>query len=414
MSCLGVYLAIVLVGADRPRPAATETAADRVTLKDGSVVRGLVTSVTNGSRGAVELIVRRGWASDHAKAQFIVWERTETAKAKLINEQRRRRLTAWKRERIGVTNPNDKIMEWIDRELSTLGDPKRLHDSVLIPVRISRSDVRAVERSPAPVERLLRLAWLSKLPDPEAMSVADLKVSLEARGYDVADATRAGPPSLERLLPAASETDLQWLARRAATELTIDDGLRFVRFNDLVMPDPGAGGGPLPGDLNLNAAVSELKRVLEIDSGPRVDPLVERLKGVAARGRVGASVTRLQIAQDMNGVSVETTMWVRTGLDRWEIYGSRQSRVLTDDLAPDAGKGLEQDPQIQGAIQLVEMLGLGAVPAELKQRSLRIGAATQRALGEARSAFNEDLEKLVLPVLDSAKPDEAADQRKPS
>jgi hypothetical protein len=46
------------------------------------------------------------------------------------------------------------------------------------------------------------------------------------------------------------------------------------------------------------------------------------------------------------------------------------------------------------------MLGLGAVPAEMKERSLRIGAATERALGMARSAFNQDLDQLALPVLE--------------
>ena len=46
------------------------------------------------------------------------------------------------------------------------------------------------------------------------------------------------------------------------------------------------------------------------------------------------------------------------------------------------------------------MLGLGSVPAELKDRSLRMGAATEKALGMARSAFNQDLDQLALPVLE--------------
>jgi hypothetical protein len=64
----------------------------------------------------------------------------------------------------------------------------------------------------------------------------------------------------------------------------------------------------------------------------------------------------------------------------------------------DASKGLEADPQIQGAFKVVESLGLGSIPADLKERSLRIGAATEKALGMVRSAFNEDLQALALPV----------------
>jgi len=39
----------------------------------------------------------------------------------------------------------------------------------------------------------------------------------------------------------------------------------------------------------------------------------------------------------------------------------------------------------------------------LKERSLRIGAATQKALETTRSAFNQDLDALILPVLEPAR-----------
>ena len=69
----------------------------------------------------------------------------------------------------------------------------------------------------------------------------------------------------------------------------------------------------------------------------------------------------------------------------------------------EAGKDLAEDPQVKGAFQIAELLGLGAIPAEVKQRSLRIGAATEKALGMARSAFNQDLDALALPVLEPAR-----------
>ena len=161
--------------------------------------------------------------------------------------------------------------------------------------------------------------------------------------------------------------------------------------------------------------MSELKRLLDVDQGNQPDPLLEKLKAVAARGRAGAVVTKLQIAPDMSNVTVESTLWIRGG-DRWFPFGSRAATVRPEELGAEAGKGLETDPQIQGAFKVVESLGLGAIPAELKTRSLRIGAATEKALGMARSAFNEDLQTLALPVLDLAK-DAAAprggDQGKP-
>jgi hypothetical protein len=210
-------------------------------------------------------------------------------------------------------------------------------------------------------------------------------------------ATRQPPAALERLLPLTQEPELTWLARRAATEIAVDSDLRFLRFQDTVMPDAGTGQ-PL-GTMGLSTAISELKRLLDLDPGPKADPLTDKLNAVSSRGRVGAVVTRLEIQPDMSAVTVESALWVREG-PRWLVFGSRNAVVRPDELGREAGKDLAEDPQVKGAFQIVEMLGLGAVPAEMKDRSLRIGAATEKALGMARSAFNQDLDQLALPVLE--------------
>jgi hypothetical protein len=128
--------------------------------------------------------------------------------------------------------------------------------------------------------------------------------------------------------------------------------------------------------------------------------LVEKLKAIEAKGRKGAAVTRLEIQPDLDAVTVEATLWVCTGPLRWVPFGARKATVRTGEIRDDAGKRLGDDPQVQGAFSIVESLGLGSVPAELKQRALTIGAATDKALGTARSAFNQDLDALVLPVLE--------------
>ena len=57
--------------------------------------------------------------------------------------------------------------------------------------------------------------------------------------------------------------------------------------------------------MGLSTAISELKRLLDIDSGPQTDPLLDKLKTIGARGRSGATVTRLAIQPDMSSVSVD-------------------------------------------------------------------------------------------------------------
>jgi len=403
-------LGFLLLGYNVDRDGPSGDAADRITLRDGKVVRGLVTGTIPGPRGSVEFLVRRAWAEQKLRDHLARWDRTTAGTARQAIAQRRKRLEAWRAERAAGAEAGDRIVSWIDKELARLTANAQPQPSILIGVRLPRSETRGVVLRQAGTERLLPLAWLCNLPDPESMPLDELKDALQSRGYAADAPPGAQPPSLNGLLPPTLEPESIWLARRAATELAVDPDLRFLRFQDTVIPDPGAGQ-PM-GGLGLSSAISELKRLLDPDQGQRVDPLTEKLNAVAARGRVGAVVTRLEIQPLLSGVIVESALWVRIG-GRWTPFGSRAATVRPDDLGQDAGKTIEADPQVQGVFRLVEGLGLGAVPADLKDRSLRIGAATQKALGMARTAFNQDLQSLALPVLEPENNGPAANPGQP-
>jgi hypothetical protein len=395
---LVLALALVLAQADGPRGAAPSTAFDRVTLRDRSLVLGLVTSVSPQQRGPVEFLVRRDWARKHLPRRMPAWERSSVNATRIALAQRKERLRAWRKDRTANPVADDRVIKWIDHEMARLAAPGAAEQSILLRVRVSREEVAGLERRPVVAERLPALAWLCNLPDPESMPAGDLKDALEARGYAAEAADKNSPPSLDRLLPPVPEPDQLWLARRAATELASDSDLRFLRFQDMVVPDTGAG--QLMGGLGLSTAVSELKRLLDPDDVRRPDPLVEKLSTIEARGRKGAVVTRLEIQPDLDGVTVEATLWICVGPKQWVPFGSRTVTVRPADVRADAGKNLADDPQVKSAFGIVEALGLGSIPSELKQRSLRIGAATEKALGTARAAFNRDLDALALPVLE--------------
>jgi len=387
MSSIAVALAacFALVAPD-------DTAADAVTLKDGQVVRGEVDDAA--PRGTVTLLVRRSWAREHLPEWADRWEAAEAPWVKRATDQRRQRLTTWRRERPSPpTGPDDRITPWIDGELERLGHADAR--SELLVAKLPMKDVRAVARAPKGHPRLLRLAWLSRIPAPEGMPFDELTEALEGRGLDVRS---PAPVSVDALKPLTPETEWAWLVRRAATEALFDTGLRFVRYQGVVFAEPAEGQPLAPGD-GL-AALSALKDLL--GENP-TDPLTERLRGVAASGRVGAVVTRLDVSPDFAGVTVEMTLWVRQKPDRWAPAGSRSARVQTDGLGPDAGKDLADDPRVASAFRAVEALGLGTVPVEWKQRSLAVGAATRKALARVRTAANADLSALALPVLDTRK-----------
>jgi hypothetical protein len=387
----------------RPGPAG---AAERVTLKDGSVALGMVTSVTNGSRGSVELLVRRDWARAHLPNWAPRWERAIENGTRLAARQRSERLAAWRQQRVTNRHEGDRILGWIDQETKRLADPARSHASAMIPVHLPRNEVRSLARQPRPSLRLLQLGWLCGLPDVESMSIESLRDAVEGRGF-APDGDNT--PSLNALLPLTPEPELDWLARRAATELALDSDLKFVRHQGLVFPDMPGGQGQAPGlnGLNLSAALGELNKLLDPEPA-REDPLVAIFNKIGESGRVGVLVTRLEIPADLTQAAVESTLWVRAGAEQWVPYLRRSATVRLDEIAPDDGRDLAEDPQVKTAFSVVEGLGLGKIPAELKERSLKMGASTQKALGTARAAIGLELNRLMLPIFepggDHAKP----------
>ena len=85
--------------------------------------------------------------------------------------------------------------------------------------------------------------------------------------------------------PAAArpESEAIWLARRAATEIALDTGLRFLRYQDMVIPDPGPGQ-PAPA-LSPAMALSEFKRLLNPDGA--AGPARSRWPRSSNRSRTG-------------------------------------------------------------------------------------------------------------------------------
>ncbi len=209
-----LILGLVLSGADGPRGAVAklDAVADRITLRDGSVVLGLVTSATSGARGSVEFLVRRDWAEKNLADHLARWDQSTLAGVRRAADLRGKRLAEWRKERVASpgVGPDDRIVPWIDREMTRLANPEELARSPLVGVRLPRGEIREMTHRPAAVERLLRLAWLSELPNPETMSLDELKGALEARGYAPDTAGKSPPAPLDRLLPPLPETEALW------------------------------------------------------------------------------------------------------------------------------------------------------------------------------------------------------------
>jgi hypothetical protein len=387
MGISGIVLGSALLALPAPPP---DSAADSVTLRDGQVALGQV--LEPAPPGKVGLLIRRAWVEENLPEWARRWEAAESAQVRLAVSQRRERLARWKRERVAIPGRPDPIAPWIESELERLKEDHPASEARLMGILVPRADVRSVAKRPRERARLLRQGWMMDLAGAETMALDDLKSALEGRGFAIRGDDL---PSVESLLPLLPETDARWLSRRAATEVLHERSLRFVRYQGLVLPEgePGAGA-------DINSALSAVTALLKDNPG---DPLADRQREAAARGRLGLVVTSLETAGDLSGVRVDSTLWVRSGGDRWAALISRNGAASAGEAGAPAQDRLAADPLIKEAFQVFESLGLGEVGDEARRKSLQVGAATQKALAGARSALDLELEALALPVSDAPK-----------
>ncbi len=358
------------------------TAADAIEIGGGRVVLGQL--VEPIPRGKVALVVRRRWAEENLPDLSRRWLAAERPGRERALRQRRDRLIAWRRERKDGPDGPDRLAAWLDAEIARLAAPGADEPPLMV-VTLAKTEVRSIAKRPPEVARLLRRAWAAGLESPESLAVADLTAALEARGVPTGDVDEA---PIDRLLPIPAEDDARWHARRAATEIREEPALRWVRYGDLVYPEGEPGAAPDQAAM-AGAALGALRGLL--DDGAAPDPLAAKFDEAAARGRIGLLVTSLTIGESLDRVTVEAVLYVRRKGSRWTPAG-RWPVVLMVDRVGEGGAGrVAADPQVGAAFAAVEALGLGAVDESMKRRAVRVGAAVQQAIGEARGAVDRDL-----------------------
>jgi len=340
-------------------------------------------------RGRIPVAIRRDWVKANLPEKLPVWEASEARKTKRATEDRRRRLLAWRADRVATEKPDDPILTWITAELDRLNHLAD-HPSPLILVELDRSTIRRLVRRDQDEQRMLRQSWIGSIADCETKPIADLKRLLEGRGFPQSD---IDPASIDELLPVSVESENHWLARRAATEVKHDAGLKFVQHLGLLLPEDATAA-------NVNLADVAGGAIKALLGEEQEDPLAAKARAIASRGKVGLVVTRLDLGGDLQAATVESTLFVRTGPDRWEPAIRRPATVRVDQIGDAQRQGIAADPQVQQVFKIFEGLGLGAAGGQLQQTGISVGAATRQALGQAQSALGTDLDSLALPIGD--------------
>jgi hypothetical protein len=371
-----LVLLLPLAGAD------PGSAADRILLSDGDVILGQV--LDNGPPNLLRLVVRRDWAREHLPDRLAYWEKLEATRARRARAERLGRLQAWRQERQAPAD--DPLAAWLAQQILTLEGAGPTEVNPLLVVEFARSQVRQVSRRPRQVAAHLRQAWRASLPDPESRPLADLLPALEGRGFAIAG---NDPAPIDDLMPLQVESDPRWLLRRAATEVSREPALRYVRFGGLVLPQEEGGAAPA---IDPQALLGPL--LGELAGQPQADPLAAVQERLETQGRAGLLLTELQIDPDGRTIRAEASLHVRLRPGHWVRAIVRPIETRTDQLPPEAAAPLAGDPRIQGLFRAVEGLGLGDRLPDLRLA----GGAALDAIGRARAALQHDLDALALPI----------------
>lgn len=360
-----------------------DSAADAVRLADGRVVLGqaLGDEQTAWPR---PFAVRRAWAAEHFPDRIEDWERDEERWAGPAREARLARLRDWKAVREAPSAYADPLTAAITAEIARLEAADEATKPPLLVLLLQRREVGRIERRRPDDARKLRQGWKAGFEGVEEMPVERLIAGLASRGF-AADSTDPAP--IDDWLPIPRESDAVWLQRRSATEASHDVDLRFIRYGDLVLPESSDPTAPPVGVVGalLGSTLGSL-----LEEGPPPNPLEPIARTIEAKGRTGLVVTELDLKQ-LDRATVTITLYARIAPERWEPALRRAATVMAAGAGAGAGDDLAADPQVAGVFRLLESIAPGGLAEQTRQQSLAIGAATRRALGQARESFEIEL-----------------------
>jgi hypothetical protein len=308
-----------------------------------------------------------------------------------LKEHRIARLKNWIQER--DKKEHIRLRLFLESELERLQafEPEvDKSEFVLLSIE-SNKIVRMIQAKPEQ-RQIAAVAYKHHLKDVTTTSAAVLERKLKEIGVDPKKETFDLSTKLPKLI---RESDKQWAIRQALVEYDVLESVELQGKGNLLMgakdrPDPFALFKELQSTQGLEL-FRDLSKELRLNLGSQLEQTeqdqwrqsaIEKAEKKDARG---ALVLRLQQNLYSGTVKVTAIFLVKGTDGAWfDVYhgqhendGSQASQQELDRL--------RQDPTIQKILPMIEAIG----GADQIERALRQGAATNLALSEARSKFNE-------------------------
>lgn len=382
-------------------PPNRDTVADRVLLKDGTLLRGLLIS-----ERPLRLLVRSEWLAEHSH-QLLSSELRPLLK-KTANQSRDAIRPLVQKELDSPPDPAPLAAAPADHyaarrallqdllERLAPEDPQPIPDWLLL--ELPRSRVQRLEQVPDERRNLCRLAMLNRIPQLEQLPWKTVRGQLEAIPVAQRITLFLGPPPgqpeepqrvLERILAAVD-------IRSGAAARVIQSGPVFVNESspgDITQLFQMALQQQLRGTLSellAEAAGSAITPPAAIrQAGDNVPP-----EAVTIAQQQGSRTLAISSSQT-DLISGSAIVSRRVFLQRdgeWRLQFALQETASLSDIPADSARQLADTPQIQQVTQIVAALGIGD---DQLQTALNMGAVVQQALSRLQARFDEQLQALL-------------------
>ncbi len=383
------------------QPPARDSVADRVLLKHGPPLRGLLIS-----ERPLQLLVRSEWLTEHSP-QFLTDELQPLLKKNAGNSAQalrlliQKELTAIPANAAPTADANQADASrraLLEDLLDRIGpaNTQQIPDWMLL--QFPRSRVQKLEQVPDQRRELCRLGMLNRLPQLEQIPWKTVQQQLDAIPVSQRITLFNGQTPGQ-----SQDIDLLFQQILAAVDIRAGAAARVIQSGPLCIDEASPGGIPLLFQQALQQNLqSTLGELLAEASGTRPPPSASapqpqgsvppEAAAIAQREAHNTLVISNSTADLNNGSAVVTRQVFRLRDGEWRQLFALQEQAFLKDVPPDRAQQLSDDPRISEVTKIAETLGLGG---NQLQTALGMGAVVQTALARLQATFDEQLQSLL-------------------
>lgn len=400
--------------AQLPSSSKKSLVVDEVITTDGKRFYGII--LRNSNRDGLKMMIRRDWLEKTHRDLFQAHVAKESEKEIQAMTNHLFRLEAWWKSR----KEKSELVAFVDREMERIEKQRESKQKNQNPelqpftlINFPVAELRKVYQQSHERHQIAGIAWKHNIDRVTTRSIKSIQRELESKNID----WRKESFDLSDKLPISQEqSEEQWSARVALIEYQLCQPLDFQGTGSMLLRIEPDQANLRPGDLNammeqlMNSNIQSnlssllsgnpLFKELGIGSNLQNNNLKQESDWWRSAAKVAESekingFLTARVVNEIGGndAQVELCFFAYIKPDHWIEVIKIESRVSHKDVNAAEIDRINNDPQVEGLLDIARGLGLGS--GIIIDKAIRHGAATKLALDESKGEFYKFLERHV-------------------